>query len=78
MWLLQIVNQETINTSFELFEKLNLKFWTRISIDLVSVFILIRFIYYPIYWFCVIDANSFHNIIHQSSVTNSDIEIFIC
>lgn len=49
MWLLQIVNQETINTSFELFEKLNLKFWTRISIDLVSVFILIRFIYYPIY-----------------------------
>lgn len=49
MSLLQIVNQETINTSFELFEKLNLKFWTRISIDLVSVFILIRFIYYPIY-----------------------------
>ncbi len=49
MWLLQIVNEETISTSFELFEKLNIKFWTRIAIDLVSVFILIRFIYYPIY-----------------------------
>ncbi len=49
MWLLQIVNEETISTGFELFEKLNAKFWTRISIDLVSVFILIRFIYYPIY-----------------------------
>jgi len=49
MWLLQIVNEETIRTSFQLFEKLNVKFWTRIAIDLVSVFILIRFIYYPIY-----------------------------
>jgi hypothetical protein len=49
MWLLQIVNEETISTGFELFEKLNAKFWTRISIDIVSVFILIRFIYYPIY-----------------------------
>jgi hypothetical protein len=49
MWLLQIVNEETIETSFQLFEKLNVKFWTRISIDLVSVFVLIRFIYYPIY-----------------------------
>lgn len=49
MWLLQIVNEETIGTSFQLFEKLNVKFWTRIAIDLVSVFILIRFIYYPIY-----------------------------
>lgn len=49
MWLLQIVNEETISTGFELFEKLNAKFWTRISIDLISVFILIRFIYYPIY-----------------------------
>lgn len=49
MWLLQIVNEETISTGFELFEKLNAKFWTRILIDIVSVFILIRFIYYPIY-----------------------------
>ncbi|MGE0562513.1 MAG: DUF4956 domain-containing protein [Flavobacteriales bacterium] len=49
MWLLQIANEETISTGFELFEKLNAKFWTRISIDLLSVFILIRFIYYPVY-----------------------------
>lgn len=49
MSLLQIVNEETLSTGFELFEKLNVKFWTRIAIDLVSVFILIRFIYYPIY-----------------------------
>lgn len=49
MWLLQIVNEETVSTGFALFEKLNVKFWTRIAIDLVSVFILIRFIYYPIY-----------------------------
>lgn len=49
MCLLQIVNEETISTGFELFEKLNVKFWTRISIDLISVFVLIRFIYYPIY-----------------------------
>ncbi|MBI2279091.1 MAG: DUF4956 domain-containing protein [Bacteroidetes bacterium] len=49
MTLLEIVNEETIKTSFELFEKLNLKFWTRITIDLVSVFVLVRFIYYPIY-----------------------------
>lgn len=49
MWLLQIANEETIETSFQLFEKLNIKFWTRLSINLVSVFILIRFIYYPIY-----------------------------
>lgn len=49
MELLQIVNQETISTSFELFEKLNVKFWTRISIDIISVFVLIRFIYFPIY-----------------------------
>lgn len=49
MSLLQIVNEETVSTGFALFEKLNVKFWTRIAIDLVSVFILIRFIYYPIY-----------------------------
>ena len=49
MSLIQIVNEETISTGFELFEKLNIKFWTRIAIDLISVFILIRFIYYPIY-----------------------------
>jgi hypothetical protein len=49
MWLLQIANEETISASFELFEKLTPKFWLRLSVDLVSVFILVRFIYYPIY-----------------------------
>ncbi len=49
MWLLQIANEELVSTGFELFEKLNVKFWTRITIDLASVFVLVRFIYYPIY-----------------------------
>lgn len=49
MWLLQITNEETISASFELFEKLTTKFWLRLAVDLVSVFILVRFIYYPIY-----------------------------
>jgi hypothetical protein len=40
MWLLQIANEETISASFELFEKLTPKFWLRLSVDLVSVFIL--------------------------------------
>lgn len=49
MLLLQAVNEETVGTAFNLFEKLTSKFWLRISIDFASVFILIRFIYYPIY-----------------------------
>jgi len=49
MLLLQTINEETIGLSFSLFEKLSSKFWSRLSIDFVSVFILIRFIYYPIY-----------------------------
>ncbi len=49
MLLLQAVNEESVGTAFNLFEKLTSKFWLRISIDFVSVFILIRFIYYPIY-----------------------------
>ncbi len=49
MLLLQALNEETVGTAFNLFEKLSLKFFTRLLIDFVSVFILIRFIYYPIY-----------------------------
>jgi hypothetical protein len=49
MLLLQAVNEETVGTAFNLFEKLTGKFWLRLSIDFASVFILIRFIYYPIY-----------------------------
>jgi hypothetical protein len=49
MLLLQALNEETVGTAFNLFEKLSLKFFSRLVIDFVSVFILIRFIYYPIY-----------------------------
>ena len=49
MELLQVVNEETVGASFNLFEKLSAKFFSRLCIDFVSVFILIRFIYYPIY-----------------------------
>lgn len=49
MQLLQAINEETVGLSFSLFEKLSSKFWLRLSIDFFSVFILIRFIYYPIY-----------------------------
>jgi hypothetical protein len=49
MLLLQALNEETVGTAFNLFEKLSLKFFSRLLIDFVSVFILIRFIYYPIY-----------------------------
>ena len=46
MTLLQVVSDPT---SFSLFDKLTEKFFYRIGIDLASVFILIRLIYYPIY-----------------------------
>ncbi len=49
MELLQAVNEETVGVTFDLFEKLSAKFFSRLFIDFVSVFILIRFIYYPIY-----------------------------
>ncbi|MBN8695531.1 MAG: DUF4956 domain-containing protein [Bacteroidetes bacterium] len=49
MELLQAVNEETVGVTFDLFEKLSAKFFSRLCIDFVSVFILIRFIYYPIY-----------------------------
>lgn len=49
MLLLQALNEETVGTAFNLFEKLSMKFFSRLLIDFVSVFVLIRFIYYPIY-----------------------------
>jgi len=49
MHLLQILNKETATAGFSLFEKLSPKFFIRLGINVVSVFILIRFIYYPIY-----------------------------
>lgn len=49
MVLLQELTEEAVNTGFTLFEKLGPKFFIRLAINLVSVFILIRFIYYPVY-----------------------------
>jgi hypothetical protein len=49
MVLLQELTEETISTGFTLFEKLGPKFFIRLAINLASVFILIRFIYFPAY-----------------------------
>ncbi|HMT29837.1 MAG TPA: DUF4956 domain-containing protein [Bacteroidia bacterium] len=49
MLLLQDINTETIDASFTLFEKLSPKFFIRLAIDLLSVIVLVRFIYFPIY-----------------------------
>lgn len=49
MILLQEVSQETIKTGFEFFDKLGPRFFIRIGINLASVFILIRFIYFRRY-----------------------------
>ncbi|MEK6615844.1 MAG: DUF4956 domain-containing protein [Bacteroidota bacterium] len=48
MYLLQ-ETQDAVTSGFDLFNKLSLKFFIRLVIDMVSVFILIRFIYYPNY-----------------------------
>lgn len=49
MELLQILPDVQANEGFSLFEKLSLKFFIRLLIDLVSVGILIRLIYFRIY-----------------------------
>ncbi len=49
MVLLQVLNEEAVNTGFTLFDKLGPKFFIRIAVDFVSVFILIRFIYFRTY-----------------------------
>src|SRR5688572_29785202 len=48
MYLLQDT-AESLSTGMALFDKLSLKFFIHLAVDLVSVFILIRFIYYPNY-----------------------------
>ena len=48
MYLLQ-ETQETLTSGWALFDKLSMKFFIRLGIDLASVLILIRFIYYPNY-----------------------------
>ena len=48
MYLLQ-ETQEALTSGWALFDKLSAKFFIRLGIDLLSVLILIRFIYYPNY-----------------------------
>ncbi len=50
MTLLQLANDVApVFTGFEELQKISSKIFLRLFIDLVSVFILVRFIYYPIY-----------------------------
>ncbi|HET7818721.1 MAG TPA: DUF4956 domain-containing protein [Bacteroidia bacterium] len=48
MYLLQEIS-EPLTSGWELFDRLSQKFFIRIAIDMASVFVLIRFIYYPNY-----------------------------
>jgi len=49
MILLQDLNQESVETAFSLFDKLSPKFFVRLGVNLISVIILVRFIYFPVY-----------------------------
>lgn len=49
MILLQELNAQNADSAFQLFDKLSPKFFIRLSVDLISVVVLIRFIYFPIY-----------------------------
>lgn len=49
MILLQSLDTETASNAIQLFEKLSPKFFLRLGIDVLSVFILVRFVYFPIY-----------------------------
>jgi hypothetical protein len=49
MDLLQIANEEVLSSSVDIFDKLSKKFFIRLAIDLSSVIILIRFIYFQVY-----------------------------
>lgn len=49
MLLLQDINSDVIESGFSLFEKLSPKFFIRLGVDMASVFILVRFVYFPIY-----------------------------
>ncbi len=44
-----ITNEVTNGSGFQFFDKIGAKFFIRLAIDSVTVFILIRFVYYPIY-----------------------------
>jgi hypothetical protein len=47
--LLQIVDETTVNSGVEAITKIASKITFRLSIDLLTVFILVRYIYFPIY-----------------------------
>lgn len=49
IFIQEVATGETMTTGVELFNKLSPKFFIRLGIDLVSVFILVRLIYFPIY-----------------------------
>lgn len=49
MLLLQALKEDAASSGFQFFEKLGPKFFYRLLIDFVSVFVLIRFIYFPMY-----------------------------
>src|SRR5947207_37093 len=49
MILLQELNSQNADSAFQLFEKLSYKFFERLLIDIISVFILVRFVYFPLY-----------------------------
>lgn len=49
MVLLEALNDENAKTAFVLFNKLSTKFFMRLLVDFLSITVLIRFIYYPIY-----------------------------
>jgi len=49
MLLLQDINSDTIDTGFTLFNKLSEKFFIRLAVDMLFVFILVRFVYFPKY-----------------------------
>ncbi len=47
--LLQDLDSEIMETGFNLFNKLSPKFFLRLLIDISAVFVLIRFVYFPVY-----------------------------
>lgn len=49
MLLLQELAADNMEPAFSLFEKLSPKFFIRLAVNFISVLILVRFIYFPIY-----------------------------
>ena len=49
MLLQQVMNDTDVKSAFEFFDKLGIKFFVRMLIDVISVTVLIRFVFYPIY-----------------------------